>query len=93
MSQAIIFKHRLDDNVVSLKLAGDATVLSVQEQGSVLQLWEQHSVDAENKIVERVFVIVGTGHIFDPCGLTYVTSVLLNSGVFVWHVYERDVPR
>ena len=38
--------------------------------------------------VDRFFRIVGTGHDFDPAGLLYVGTV--QTGIFVWHVYERE---
>lgn len=92
MSARIIFKHPFVENVNVLTLTRDAVVLAVQEQDGRLCLWEQHAVAAENEVVERTFVIIGTGHTFDPRGLTWIATVQVSRGVFVWHVYERGTP-
>jgi hypothetical protein len=92
MRRQIVFKHPLRDNINVLTLARGASVLSVQEQNGVLCLWEQHSIDDEDEIEVRTFVIVGTGHPFDPRGLIWIATVQVSGGAFVWHIYERGEP-
>jgi hypothetical protein len=64
-----------------------AQVLSIQLQGSEIQLWAL--VETDNELVEWRFWLFGTGT-FEACladGLHYHATV--QCGSFVWHVFEE----
>jgi hypothetical protein len=85
---AEIWKHPLllnSDN--HLLLPKGARILTVAEQNDNGYLWEIHDVSQRDELVERVFEIVGTGHVFDSAPTLYLGTYQINGG-FVWHVFE-----
>jgi hypothetical protein len=83
-----IWKHNLKvTDEVKLLLREDAEILTIQNQGGLLTLWEKHEVEQKKPSIERIIRIVGTGHLFDDKKLKYITSV--QQGIFVWHIFEK----
>ena len=70
----------------SLKMPAGAKLLDVQEQHGIAAIWAQLDPDADMEV--RRFRQFGTGHEFDPEGLSYVGSYQLMAGTFVAHLYE-----
>jgi hypothetical protein len=64
-----------------------AKLLTVQEQQGELCLWAE--VNADDKKVERVIFIYGTGHPM-PAHMEadYLVTVQTYGGRLVWHVYD-----
>lgn len=66
-----------------------AKVLYVSDQRGYICLWAQ--VHEGHKLVERQFLIVGTGSpLVEPAGksLQYIGSAMQDKAMLVWHVYE-----
>lgn len=74
-----------DENTI--EMPEGASVLSVQVQHEHPCLWALVRPDAPR--IQRRFRIVGTGHEFDPTGLTYVGTFQLYGGELVFHLFER----
>jgi hypothetical protein len=58
----------------------------VGEQAGILCLWVAVPQDAP--VNDHEIIIVGTGHVFDPEGLSFLGSVQMSNGL-VWHVFCR----
>jgi hypothetical protein len=85
---AVIWKHPLSIVGLSiLHMPKGARILTVAEQNGHGYLWEIHDLAMEDILVERVFEIVGTGHVFDSAPTLYLDTYQTNGG-FVWHVFE-----
>ncbi len=84
-----VFKYPVPRNgSFSLFLESGAKVLHVAEQFGKAWIWVE--VDPSADTAPREFVAVMTGEKFDADGLHHVGTVLLDSGSFVLHVYERN---
>ena len=62
-----------------------ATIVHVAEQRGSLCLWAE--VDPNRSLVDRCFVVHGTGHPIEHDGV-YVGTLIHFGGDLVWHVYE-----
>lgn len=63
----------------------NSRILCAKNQREIC-LWVE--VDADySKVVERMFHIVGTGHVFNESKLEYIDTVICDP--YVWHVYEE----
>lgn len=63
-----------------------ATILSVQMQDEVPTLWAL--CVPSNPYEDRLFFIVGTGHIFEPASdARFIGTVQTRNGL-VWHIFE-----
>jgi hypothetical protein len=87
---AVVWKHPLRMAVLNrLDLPLGATVLTVDNQPGVgLCLWEAHDPE-QTKTEQRTFRIVGTGHVEDFAPGLHVGTVLVEGGLYVWHVFEE----
>jgi hypothetical protein len=85
------FPLPLSDGPHTVAMPAAAEILYVAAQGQSVCLWAQVTAEAARSEyrTERRFIIVGTGHPFDPEGHTHVGSCLMMGGQFVWHVYEQ----
>lgn len=63
-----------------------AQIISVGEQHNNVCFWAV--VDPDAKMHERRFVVVGTGHDMPDLPLKPLGSVLVDGGVWVWHLFE-----
>lgn len=83
-----IFKYDLEiTDMQTLGLPKKAQILTVQFQGDKLCLWAL--VNPENSIEQRIFILVGTGHIINAKDLSYIGTVQHHVGKLVWHVFEE----
>jgi hypothetical protein len=73
-----------DTQIVPMPKGAD--ILCVQTQMGVPCLWA--TVDPTQDAVRRAIRIVGTGHLFDADGLTYIGTYQLQGGTLVFHVFE-----
>lgn len=82
-----IWKYNFDiGGEFIVEMPRGAKVLTVQMQADRPCLWALvNLVDARTD--ERTFVVVGTGHPFDPTGREYVGTI--QDGSFVWHIWEQ----
>lgn len=94
-----IFKYavRIDDRPIPIEMPWGARILHVAAQGDKLYPYLWALVDTEERLVERVFFLVGTGQ---PCeGIVepphepippkpsnYIGTA--HCGAYVWHVFE-----
>lgn len=88
-----IYKYSLkvtDEQVV--KLPQQSQILSVQQQGTGLQLWAM--VDSDAPVEDVTIEIFGTGNPIPniPVGVRreFISTVQMNS--FVWHVFKQVQP-
>ncbi len=80
----VIYKYRLAIGKTKVELPSGGRLLSVQSQGGEITLWVQIDM---TPLVERTFVVVGTGHEFEPTeSWKYLDTVQIES--LVWHVFE-----
>lgn len=63
-----------------------AHVISVKTQHGRPTIWAMCA--PENMLEQRIFRIVGTGHLFNPQGHMHIGTVIIDG--FVWHVFEQQ---
>ncbi len=81
------FPLRLTD-VQAIDMPASAEVLSAGNQFEDICLWAR--VDPTAPMAARMFAIVGTGHAAPPPHeARFIGTVIMSSGAFVWHVFER----
>ncbi len=78
-----IFKYTVNGGII--EMPEDSQILTVQHQEGVPTLWAL--VDTTKPLVQREFVIVGTGSYLNDDTLVYV-GTSQNFG-FVWHFFEK----
>lgn len=85
-----IWKYSLFPEMNILPMPKDAKVLCAGEQFNYIQIWVE--VDPNLETEERHFEVFGTGHpIHYDMGVErkYISSVSLDGGNLICHVYER----
>ena len=82
-----VWKYELDlvDDWQLRPMPGGATVVNVDMQNGRLCLWAE--VDPSLTLVDRWFVVEGTGHRFEHRGRHLGTAHAYGDKL-VWHVYE-----
>lgn len=84
--------HRFELGIVTrLSLPEGADILSIQPRNGQINLWAL--VDLDKPLVERTFMIIGTGHpLPEDCvpgvDFLYLETVLVEYGALVWHIFE-----
>jgi len=82
-----IYKYQLPlMQYTSVRLPHGAEVISIQDQGGMLQLWALvHTDNTETQ--DRHFVILGTGF---QCGNYELGPFIatVQQGGYVWHIFE-----
>jgi hypothetical protein len=87
-----IFKYKMTDNECQLRMPIGAQFLSVQCQFDEICLWmEVPDVSTGGPEVERTFIAIGTGHLFNERGLKYLGTVQQAEGRLIWHIFEREI--
>ena len=82
-----VYKYEILGATTVLPMPAGAQLLSVHNQHERICVWAL--VDTEAPEVERVFRLVGTGHPYDDEGGTFVGSVLMQDGYYVFHVFDH----
>ncbi len=72
-------------NEFFIEIPKGAEILTLQVQSDQPMIWAL--VDTEETMVQRKFIIVGTGQPFKDSLLTRYTGTY-QQGRFVWHVFE-----
>jgi hypothetical protein len=95
MEDPRVFKYgfNISDEVV-LEMPQGAILLTVAQQGMqrhALQLWAQ--VTPDNPLVKRKLRVYGTGHPMVHMPGAYITSVQMNGGMLVWHIFDAGEVR
>lgn len=83
-----IFKYPFEvkDNF-TIEMPEDADILTVQNQREVGTMWVLCNPDT--KKVKRQFMVVGTGHDFNPeKSFEYIGTYQEKAGALVWHLFE-----
>lgn len=75
------------EDVVTVSMPEDATVLSVQVQNGEPCIWAV--VDPSNPIVMRIFHLRGTGHALGEVGQFIGTFQMMDGGL-VFHLFDGD---
>jgi hypothetical protein len=73
-----------------VEMPSAARILCVQVQNDTICLWAA-VVNPAAPMQARTIQIVGTGNLFEN-DLTYLGTVQLERGQFVFHVFERRAP-
>jgi hypothetical protein len=82
----IVYKYTFAvDYRISIQMPADAKILMIDVQFGVPCMWAL--VDPAKPMVQREFLIVGTGHPVPPSGNRHVGS--FQQPPFVWHVFEK----
>lgn len=83
-----IYKYELNlYYITALNLPIGAKILTVQIQFDKICIWAL--VDPTNKVESRLFVVVGTGQMFNEKEVKqYLGTVQQNKGQYIWHVFE-----
>ncbi len=82
-----IYKYETPINdYFSLNIPEGAEILSYQLQGVTPCIW--FKVDPARPIEERNFLLVGTGHPIKEKNITFIDSIQLEGGRFVFHLFE-----
>jgi len=84
-----IYKYTLNPKVTNaFKVPLGSAVLSMQVQKDKPCLWIQVNTEEKN-LVEREFIIVGTGHALpEDKPFKYVDTFQMYDGDLIFHVYE-----
>lgn len=83
----VIWKYQVPTGGGLVEMPANAKILTVQMQHGFPVIWAE--VDPDEKGHEwRHILIVGTGHKFDHPDRTYLGTFQMDSGTFVFHVYE-----
>jgi hypothetical protein len=79
-----IYKYKIENNGATIP--ADAKILTCQMQDHCLHVWAL--VDPETHVTAHYdFMIVGTGHDFEPKDWEYLSTI--QDGPFVWHIWMR----
>jgi len=85
-----VWKFVIADPETPVRMPEGSEVLHVAEQRGQVCLWAL--VDPGARLVDRRFVIAGTGHPLPPhCG-RFIGTVLLSGGALVFHFWEDARP-
>ena len=86
---SVVWKYELEPKPGNWPVAmpTGATVLAVKEQFGKLIIWA--ACDPQQPMAVHHFLLVMTGSPFDPNGLAYVGTAMLNNGSYILHVFER----
>ena len=85
-----IWKYTLTPGMNTYQLPKNAHVLHADEQYDGIHVWAEVDPNAETE--DRCFEVFGTGHpIHYDMGVErkYISTVKIQGGAFVFHVYER----
>ena len=87
-----IWKFKLEAQTIQrISMPQGAEILTVQEQGGVPHLWA--ICDSESPLVDRHFLMYGTGHRIDIAFDKYIGTFQLMNGKLVFHVFETSKER
>jgi len=86
-----IYKYPLGlTDVQGIQLPLGAQILTVQVQpGSGLCLWAIVDPEATGQTRQTLIEIIGTGHPMLPVPRRYISTVQLQGGMLVFHIFER----
>jgi len=82
-----IFKYSINGSFIKIPDGGE--ILSVQHQNGVPTMWVL--VDTDKPLVDREFLMFGTGDEIEVDGLTHIHTLQENG--YVWHIFERVAPK
>lgn len=82
-----IWKYTLEiTDEQTIKMPVGLKILSAQLQANAVCIWAL--CDAEQRMEQRHFVIIGTGHPVPAFRLTYIATI--QQECLVWHLFERE---
>jgi len=81
-----IYKYRLEGilDIQIIRMPESAHILTVQIQNNKITLWA--TVNPDNLMTDRKFVVVGTGGEFNDDDASYIGTVQAMG--LVWHIFE-----
>lgn len=84
-----IYKYQLTKvGENKIRMPKGTKVLTAQNQTDNIEIWAITDDTQEEEI--RTFVVIGTGTPFeDNVRLLYISTVQVNNGALVWHIFER----
>jgi hypothetical protein len=86
----VVYKYAFGAaDFVRLEMPAGAQILHIDMQHRQLCAWAL--VDPERPLEERVLCVAGTGHplaVVDPARLSFINTVLLAGGDYVFHFFE-----
>lgn len=85
-----VWKYKLSPDKTTYDIPKNAKILCAMNQYNELCIWAEVNPEAETE--ERVIEVFGTGHTISydiGTERKYISSVSLDGGLFIFHVYER----
>lgn len=83
-----IYKYQLAIcNRQNVAMPVNAEVLAFQMQKDIPTIWAKIP-DKAGEIKDRIFSVVGTGHLFDDSDCKYIGTA--QDHEFVWHLFEKN---
>lgn len=83
-----IWKFEILQNKITIEMPKDAEILTIQTQNKTVCIWAL--VDPKNEKELRHFEVYGTRQdIHNNINRKYINTFQLDSGLFVYHVFER----
>lgn len=79
----------IDKKEFQLDLPAGTKILTAEIQKGVPQLWAL--VNTDQPAMARYFCLIRTGDPIKDVGLTYISTLLLNDGAAVSHLFEKEV--
>jgi hypothetical protein len=77
---------------VSIEMPVGARILTVQMQGLNMCIWASVDLSPNPEIEMRYFRILGTGWEIEEAlfeKYTYLGTVQVHGGLFIWHIFEE----
>ena len=83
-----VWKYQLQiEDKFMIRMPSGAQILRFDIQTGTPVIWV--AVDDIEPLVERHFILVGTGHYFDAHDLLYMGTIQMNEGTLIWHLFEE----
>jgi hypothetical protein len=89
----VIWKYEIDlyNPAQTFRMPPFSKIVHVDSQKpNTLQFWAEIPMP-QDELVEREFVVVGTGHAIENPDLQYAGTA--KDGEFIWHLYENTLIR
>lgn len=86
MSNKTIYKYPVAPGYFSHLMPKGAEILTMQLQRDQVQMWALVNID--KPFIERKFLFVGTGHNIVENNLKYISTIQLDGGDLIFHLFE-----
>lgn len=83
----VIYKHHLKDERNEIFLPEGSVPLTAQAQQGKIMVWVRQDKDSNSSVIHR-FIVVGTGQGEVGDEWEYLSTVQINGGSLIYHVFH-----